>query len=256
MSFRLKLSDDNVVSLGSHSHMLDSSSLVDMIVVSPEGFARHVRGSAAVTELDAVLVVVAQGDAGHSLGGMLPSQSVRQFRGNVPVLFTVGQFEVVIVLLTNGNDVHIVSVLLQDVLQLLWNLPPVLLPVSKLDEVSVRVVGSKLYYFRDRVMGGSISQPLLQPLGNVVIVVGPVIVQDEVAVIAQAEGVHVVVDGVQIINESPLQALVSEPVATPGEVVFSLHLLFIGHPMEGFTDGDLGILEDFLYILHGHIASE
>ena len=36
------LPDDNVVSLGSHSNVLDPSSLVDMIVVSPEGVAHHV----------------------------------------------------------------------------------------------------------------------------------------------------------------------------------------------------------------------
>ena len=236
--------------------MLDSSRLVDVVVVSPEGVPRHAGGSAPVTELDAVLVIVAQRDAGHGLGGMLPSQSVRQLRGNVPILLTIGQFEVIIVLLPQGNHVHIVSVLLEDVLQLLWDLPPVLFSVSELDEVSVWVVGSELYYFRDRVLGGSLSQPLLQPLGDVVIVVSPVIVQNEVTVIAQTERVHVVVDRVQIINKSPLHALVSEPVATSGEIVFSLHLLFIGHSMEGFTDGDLRVLEDLLNILHGHIASE
>ena len=36
------LPDDNVVSLGSHGNVFDPSSLVDMIVVSPEGVAHHV----------------------------------------------------------------------------------------------------------------------------------------------------------------------------------------------------------------------
>ena len=67
------LPDDNVVSLGSHGNVFDPSSLVDMIVVSPEGVAHHVWGSAAVTEPHAVLIVVPEGDAGHGLGGVLPS---------------------------------------------------------------------------------------------------------------------------------------------------------------------------------------
>ena len=86
-------------------------------------------------------------------------------------------------------------------------------------------------------------------------VVGPVIVQNKETIIAQAERVHAVVDGVQVINESPLHALVSELLKTPREVVFSLHLFFNGHSMEVFADGDLRILEDLLDILHGHIKS-
>lgn len=51
---------------------------------------------------------------------------------------------------------------LQNILELVWQSAPVLLAVSKLDEVAVGVVGAKLHQLGDRVRGSAVLQLLLR----------------------------------------------------------------------------------------------